>query len=499
MELKNISAPSIKDQLAALAQLYADQLPQKIQEIRDLLQGLSDLGWEQTQGETLHRMLHSMAGTAGTMGLQQVSQIAREIEQILKEIVHGQTDLQAQMAQLKLGLERLYAASDETAGEPTKPLTTVTALAAPMNILVVDDDPVGQALLSAFLKADGHTVVTAMDGVDGVARFSEMQPDLVFMDVIMPKMNGYEAARKIKAACGNDFVPLIFLTALQDENDLAECIAAGGDDFVVKPYNRVLLKSKLIAMQRIRTLHHELAQYQQRTAEEIALSKHVFDAATNRNPKLAAVRHWHSAVGHFSGDVILYSHTPSGRLILMLGDFTGHGLGAALAAVPVSDLFYSLVESDVALPDLVRAINRKLKSIMPTGRFCAALLIAVSADGRQAEVWNGGIPGAYLLDEHGCIQRRIASSKLPLGIVGDQGFDAESEMVAINSGMHFLFFSDGVNEARNPQGEMLTLAGVEKLFSGNDALVALQAGFARHLAGHEADDDISIVAFDLGQ
>ncbi len=62
--------------------------------------------------------------------------------------------------------------------------------------------------------------------------------------------------------------------------------------------------------------------------------------------------------------------------------------------------------------------------------------------------------------------------------------------------MQLLFFPDGVNEACNPQGEMLPLVGVEKLFSGNDALVALQAGVVRHLAGHEADDDISIVAID---
>lgn len=487
------TANAVQEKLRALTRLYAEQLPQKLETVQGLLQEMFDRGWDQQQGETLHRMLHSMAGTAGSMGLPQVGETARALEQILKEIVQGRSDLQAHSNAIKAEFERLITASAETPTALPSQLSTTTPITAPMKILVVDDDPVGQALLASFLTADGHSVTIASDGQQAVTRFSEVQPDLVLMDVIMPNMDGYEAARRIKAICGKQFVPLIFLTALQDENDLAQCIAAGGDDFIVKPYNRMLLKAKLIAMQRIRGLHQELAVYQQRTAEEIALSKHVFDAVTNRNPELPTVRHWHSAVGHFSGDIVLYGRSPSGRLLLMLGDFTGHGLGAALAAVPVSDLFYSLVEDEVALPDLVIAINRKLKSIMPTGRFCAAMLVDIDANARQALMWNGGIPGAYLLDAQGRIQQRIASSKLPLGIVGDQGFDAQAECIGIAPGMQILLFSDGLNEARNPQGDMLTLPGVEALFSGEDVLATLQSGIARHLGGQEADDDISIV------
>lgn len=488
------TASAAQEKLAALTRLYVEQLPQKTEAVQTLLQDLFDQGWNQAQGESLYRLLHSMAGTAGTMGLPQVGQTARALEQILKEIVHGRSDLQAQSAAIKAGFERLINASAETPTIEASQPTTTAPLTAPMKILVVDDDPVGQSLLVSFLTTDGHCVETANDGLEAVARFNEMQPDIVFMDVIMPNLDGYEAARRIKAACGKQFVPLIFLTALQDENDLALCIAAGGDDFVVKPYNRVLLKAKLVAMQRIRSLHQELAQYQQRTAEEIALSKHVFDAVTNRNAVLPAVRYWHSSVGHFSGDIVLYRRSPRGRLMLMLGDFTGHGLGAALGAVPVSDMFYDLVEAEVALSDLVLAINRKLKSIMPTGRFCAALLIDIDADAKHAHIWNGGIPGAYLLDQQGRIQRNIVSSKLPLGIIDDQGFDAQPESIVLDPEMQIVLFSDGLNEARNPQGAMLTMEGVAALFGGGDALSALQMGVARHLDGLEADDDISIVA-----
>ncbi len=492
MSTENPPTTSVQQQLAELARLYAAQLPAKVTDMRALLHALLTEGWDQTRGEDLHRMAHSLAGTGGTMGLHQVSQCARQLEVLLKRTLQDATNLHGLQAEIYTALDQLQDAAQEK-GTSQPGVITELAATEPLKILVVDDDPVGQALLAAFLKADGHTVITASDGAQGVAQFKAVQPDLVFMDVMMPVMNGYAAAAEIKAACGTQFVPLIFLTALQDEEDLSQCIAAGGDDFIVKPYNRVLLKAKLIAMQRILTLHQALARYQQRTAEEIELSQHVFESITNHNPNLQAVQHWHSAVGHFSGDIVLYGITPTGRLVLMLGDFTGHGLGAALAAVPTSDLFYRLVEDETALADLVLALNRKLKEVLPMGRFCAALVLAATPDGREVEIWNGGIPGAYRLNRTGAIAQCVPSSKLPLGVIGDRGFDASTERLSLAPGECLVCFSDGLNEARNPQGDMLTVAGTEKLFGGKNPLDDLRTGVMRHLNGQEADDDVTIV------
>lgn len=493
-------APSIQGQLATIAQQYVDQLPGKITEMRVLLQVLLTEGWNQTCGETVHRMAHSIAGSGGTMGLHQVSLAARHLENLFKSAVQGDSSLLELKTEINAGLDLLSAAvklNEQMSNQDASSKAAATSMeqTAPLKILVVDDDPIGQMLLASLLRADGHSVTIANDGVEGVECFGKERPDLVFMDVLMPKMNGYEAARQIKASCGNQFVPLIFLTALQDENDLAQCISAGGDDFIVKPYSRLLLKAKLIAMQRIHKLHQELALYQQRTAEEIDLSQHVFDSITNHNPKLDAVLQWHSAVGHFSGDVVLYGSTPTGRLVLMLGDFTGHGLGAALAAVPTADLFYGLVEDDVSLSDLVLALNRKLKGVLPTGRFCAALLLSIPPGGGHVDVWNGGVPSAYGVDANGNILHRMAPTKLALGVIGDEGFDSQVTRLPLEAGEQLVVFSDGLNEARNPAGRMLGVESVESLISGpSERLLArLVAGVNQHLGDHEADDDITLV------
>jgi CheY-like chemotaxis protein/HPt (histidine-containing phosphotransfer) domain-containing protein len=494
------STASFQAQLAQLARQFADQLPGRLARMRQLLEALGAAGWQAEPGEELHRIAHSLAGAGGTLGMPEVGQAARRMEQTLKPVVQGQARFDDLRGEVAARLAELAAAipADRTATDAqpvSPPAQALPADIRPMKVLVVDDDAIGRGLLDALLRADGHEVVTAVDGVDAVARFQECQPDLVFMDVLMPNMDGYEAARRIKAGCGKAFVPLIFLTALQDEDDLARCIASGGDDFIVKPYNRILLKAKLIAMQRIRELHQELARHQQRTAEEIELSKHLFDAVTNRNPRLEAVRHWRSSVGHFSGDLLLYERSPTGRLRLMFGDFTGHGLSAAIASVPVSDLFYALVADEASLPDLTLAINRKLKDLLPVGHFCAAMLVGIDPAKATLEVWNGGIPGVYLLDAWCDIRHRVASAHPPLGILGDRGFDPYPERFEFAPGDSLLCFSDGLNEVADARGEMLGLAGAEALFPGDaeELLERLRQGVDRHLGGLDAQDDISVL------
>jgi hypothetical protein len=81
-----------------------------------------------------------------------------------------------------------------------------------------------------------------------------------------------------------------------------------------------------------------------------------------------------SLMALFSGDVLLAAPTLSGGLQVMLGDFTGHGLPAAIGAIPVSDIFYAMTAKGFSIGDIVAELNQKLRTILPTGLFCAACL-----------------------------------------------------------------------------------------------------------------------------
>ena len=124
--------------------------------------------------------------------------------------------------------------------------------------LIADDDVTNLMVLTRFLEKLGYDVVQAENGKKAVDQFREHAPDIVFMDVMMPEMNGYEATQQIKYLCGDRFVPVIFLTALNDPEDLAKGIEAGGDDFLSKPLELIILRSKIHAIERIRKLYEQV-------------------------------------------------------------------------------------------------------------------------------------------------------------------------------------------------------------------------------------------------
>ena len=125
-----------------------------------------------------------------------------------------------------------------------------------MKVLAVDDNRTNLHILQVFLKKLGHEVILAENGQQAIERFESDNPDLILLDIMMPIMDGFEAARRIKAMTRDHWTPIIFLSALNRDENLVEGLEAGGDDYLTKPINFVVLEAKLRSMQ------HSLAMQQ---------------------------------------------------------------------------------------------------------------------------------------------------------------------------------------------------------------------------------------------
>jgi diguanylate cyclase (GGDEF)-like protein len=123
-----------------------------------------------------------------------------------------------------------------------------------MNILVVDDSPTIRAALRGLLERMGHTVVEANDGGQALGMYRQERPGLVLIDVVMPVMDGYEAARHMRETSAEEWVPIIFLSSKEADQDLNRAIEAGGDDYLVKPVSFVVLNAKIRALQRLESM-----------------------------------------------------------------------------------------------------------------------------------------------------------------------------------------------------------------------------------------------------
>jgi CheY-like chemotaxis protein len=113
-------------------------------------------------------------------------------------------------------------------------------------------------LLVAYLDTIGCQVATAQDGVDGLEKVAQFGPDLILLDVMMPRMSGFEACRKLKSDPATRDIPIIMVTALNELGDIERGVECGTDDFITKPVNRLELITRVKSLLRVRFLKGEL-------------------------------------------------------------------------------------------------------------------------------------------------------------------------------------------------------------------------------------------------
>ena len=376
-----------------------------------------------------------------------------------------------------------------------------------MKILLVDDDATNRLVLNAYLKKDGHETLIAENGQQAVERFQQDKPDMVLMDVMMPVMDGYEATAKIKALAER-FIPIIFLTAMTDEKALSKCVEVGGDDFLTKPYSRVILKAKIEALSRVSQLYNtiyeqnqELGNYRIQNEQEQKVARNVYNSLINSGCLDSKIFQIHiSPVSLFNGDVVMATFRPGGGLNILFGDFTGHGLSAALGVLPLSDAFYAMSEKNYGVEDITREINKKLKQQLPTGIFLAMCLIEIDPLNQVAKIWNGAIPGAYILRASGELTP-LQSRHLPMGILSDKEFSSTIEIIEIFDGDRLVLSSDGILEAENSLGEMYGIERFEQSIlrhgQSADILSLMMADLKDFTREQEANDDTTLAVVDL--
>ncbi len=374
-----------------------------------------------------------------------------------------------------------------------------------LRILIADDNDSDRLILQTIVRKEGHVVYTARDGQEAIDTFREKSPDLVLLDALMPNVDGFEAARTIKQLAGDNLVPIIFLTSLRDATSLADCLAAGGLDFLSKPYNRIILQAKIKAFASMRRLHEtvqqqrdEISLHNDRLIHEQEVAKQVFDNIAHPGCIDAPnIKYLLSPMAVFNGDLVLASRKPSGGMYVFLGDFTGHGLPAAIGAMPVSEIFYGMALKGFSLQDILREINKKLKRILPVGVFCCACMIDLSFRKGSAEIWVGGLPDVLIYRTKKHELENLRSTHLPLGVVDNDRFDTESQIVQLTKGDKILLWSDGIIEATNDEDEMfgedrvreviLATQDPDHIFDNIEKAVEI------HTGRDEQDDDYTMV------
>ena len=125
-------------------------------------------------------------------------------------------------------------------------------------VLLVDDNVQNLELLQAFLESLPVRLVTAFDGIDALEKVAEHKPDLILLDVMMPRMSGFQVCKKLKSDAKTRDIQILMVTALNELGDIEQANECGTDDFVSKPVNKLELLTRVKSLLRVRHLKSEL-------------------------------------------------------------------------------------------------------------------------------------------------------------------------------------------------------------------------------------------------
>jgi len=326
-----------------------------------------------------------------------------------------------------------------------------------MKLLIAEDDTTSRLILQSVCTKWGYEVTCAEDGQAAWQLIqSSDAPQLMVIDWEMPHMNGIELCQRIREKFNDNPPYIILLTSRSETQYIVEGLKKGANDYIAKPFNNDELQVRISVGKRVLQLQNELHETnnalnrERRVIEDIILTMEAsasFDSAF--------IRTIQSPVEKTSGDVLFAASCPDGRQHVMLGDFTGHGITAALGGPIASDTFYKMTAKGLSMTDIGNEINKHMCTKMPTGLFLAAILFEVNPQRSTVNIWNCGMEDVLCFRD-GVFKEAIKSSRPALGIFKDELDNMHTLNIQAKDKLYA--YSDGIIETENSSGEMFGLS-----------------------------------------
>lgn len=372
------------------------------------------------------------------------------------------------------------------------------------HILIIDDDPAIQILLKRTLVNQGYQVTLTSDGVEGLAKAKEIRPAMVICDWLMPRLNGLEVCREIKAIPELSTTFFILLTSLGSVADRVKGLDAGADDFLCKPIEMYELKARVRSGLRLHQLSQDLQLQKQLLEAELAEAA---EYVSSLLPEPLSEDHIHVDArfipsSELGGDSFDYFWLDGQNLAMYLLDVSGHGLKAALPSISVLNLLRSrsLTQVNYHQPSQVLAgLNQVFQMNQRNDKYFTIWYGVYNIKTRQLLYSSGGHPPAILLTNlqpHFIQEQRLKTSGFPVGMFPEAIYHNSSCVIEPNSTLYI--FSDGIYEVGGYTQKLLGLEQFLQLLHKYEQLPSpdldqlLTMIKQQHQHPH-FDDDLSII------
>jgi phosphoserine phosphatase RsbU/P len=380
-----------------------------------------------------------------------------------------------------------------------------------VTVLIIDDEVSTQLILQRALAGQEYDVVVAGDGVEGLEMARAVRPALIICDWVMPRLDGLEVCRQVKAdpdLCTTFFILLTSRTAIEDR---VLGLDNGADDFLSKPIEVNELQARVRAGLRLQRVNQDLQSQKQMLENEFGEAAAYVRSLLPQNSSEGGIQMDSRFVPsrQLGGDCFDYFWLDPDYLVIYLLDVSGHGLGSALPSISVLNMLRTQTMDGVNFyqpSHVLYALNESFQMDLQNDKYFTIWYGVYNRMKRQLIYSSAGHPPAILVTtstdpagQHSVQQ--LKTSSLPIGMLPDTRFSNQRCDIGEMSTLYV--FSDGIYEIQQPEGGIWGLDNFVQLLTDDQALIQ-QEGLDHILnhvkqlnIGDALDDDLSLLRIEF--
>ncbi|MBG0969129.1 fused response regulator/phosphatase [Bacillus sp. SRB3LM] len=327
-----------------------------------------------------------------------------------------------------------------------------------MSILIVDDNPVNIFVIEKILKQAGYHDLVSFNSAQELFEYIQFgkdssrhnEIDLILLDIMMPEIDGLEVCRRLQKEEKFKDIPIIFVTALEDANKLAEALDMGAMDYITKPINKVELLARMRVALRLKSELNWHKEQEENLRNELDLATQV-----QRNLLSSPLREDHIKIEasylpsfKLAGDMYYWYKIDENRYGIILLDVMGHGVSASLVCMFISSVLRETIKCLIDPELVIKELNKYMTLLHNENDnipyYFTAIYLVVNTEDRTVEYVNAGHPSGYVLvDETNVVE--LDRGSCAVGFFDE--IKVKKTVIPFEKNAQILLFTDGVLEA----------------------------------------------------
>ncbi|HDR3655860.1 TPA: fused response regulator/phosphatase [Bacillus cereus] len=327
-----------------------------------------------------------------------------------------------------------------------------------MSILIVDDNPVNIFVIEKILKQAGYHDLVSLNSAQELFEYIQFgkdssrhnEIDLILLDIMMPEIDGLEVCRRLQKEEKFKDIPIIFVTALEDANKLAEALDMGAMDYITKPINKVELLARMRVALRLKSELNWHKEQEENLRNELDLATQV-----QRNLLSSPLREDHIKIEasylpsfKLAGDMYYWYKIDENRYGIILLDVMGHGVSASLVCMFISSVLRETIKCLIDPELVIKELNKYMTLLHNENDnipyYFTAIYLVVNTEDRTVEYVNAGHPSGYVLvDETNVVE--LDRGSCAVGFFDE--IKVKKTVIPFEKNAQILLFTDGFLEA----------------------------------------------------